>query len=96
MNSIEERVSAVEAELHVIKERNARVEAHKAWETSWFRVGSIVAATYIIAALALVSIGNDHPFRNALIPAIGFFLSTQSLPFLKERWIAKRLGTKAE
>lgn len=93
---LEERISAVEAELRTIKERNAKVEANKAWETSWFRIASIVAATYIIAALALLSIGNDHPYRNALIPAIGFFLSTQSLPFLKDYWIAKRLGKKSK
>jgi len=91
MADIEERLSTVESELRAIKERNTRVEANKAWETSWFRVASIVVATYIIASLALLSIGNDHPYRNALIPAIGFFLSTQSLPFLKEWWIKKRL-----
>ena len=94
MADIEERVSAVETELRAIKERNAKVEANKAWETSHFRIVSIVVATYVIAALALLSIGNDHPYRNALIPAIGFFLSTQSLPFLKEWWIGKRLGRK--
>ncbi len=90
----EERLEAIEAELRSLKERNARVEANKAWETSWFRILSIAVATYVIAALALLSIGNDHPYRNALIPAIGFFLSTQSLPFLKEHWIVKRLGRK--
>ena len=91
MADIEERITTVESELHAIKERNAKVETNKAWETSWFRVASIVAATYIIASLALLSIGNDHPYRNALIPTIGFFLSTQSLPFLKKWWIEKRL-----
>lgn len=85
----EERLQKIEAELESIKERNTKVEANKAWETSFFRIASLVLATYIVAALALVSIANDHPFRNALIPAIGFFLSTQSLPFLKRRWMQK-------
>jgi hypothetical protein len=81
----------IEAEIQTIKDRNVRVEADKAWERSWLRIGSIVIATYIIAALVLVVIHNDNPFRNALIPAIGYFLSTLSLPFLKQSWIKSYL-----
>ena len=83
--------SEIKEELQVLKDRNGRVEAEKAWETSAARIGSIALGTYVIAGLALTMIGNDHPWRNALIPAIGYFLSTQSLPFLKKHWIARRL-----
>lgn len=83
--TIEERVQRIE-------DRNARVEAEKAWEVSMFRVATIVGITYIVATGVLFSIGNDAPFRNALIPAIGYFLSTQSLPAIKRSWIKKNSG----
>ena len=89
---MENRVQKLEGEVREIRERNARVEAEKAWETSWFRVGSIMAVTYVIATAALYAIGNDNPLRNALIPTLGYFLSTQSLPFIKQWWAARYLS----
>lgn len=84
----------IEQRLQNIEERNLRVEADKAWETSAFRVGSIMLITYVIACGVLMAIGNDSPFRNALIPVVGYFLSTQSLPFLKRSWITRYLAGK--
>lgn len=84
---MEDRLAKLEEDVRTIKERNLRVEGSKAWETSATRVLSLVVITYVIAAVALYAIGNDNPLRNALIPAVGFFLSTQSLPFLRRAWI---------
>ncbi len=85
---LEDRVSRLEGELRSIQERNTRVESDKAWEMSWFRVASIVAITYFVALVVLIVIGNQNPVRNALIPAVGYFLSVQSIPFLKKLWAA--------
>lgn len=82
----------IEERLQNIEERNLRVEADKAWETSTIRIGSIMLITYIIACGVLAVIGNDNPFRNALIPVLGYFLSVQSLPFLKRSWMNRRLA----
>lgn len=89
---MEPRIQKLEEEVRGIRERNSRVEAEKAWETSYFRTGSIMVVTYLIATAALHAIGNDNPLRNALIPVIGYFLSTQSLPFIKQRWINRYLS----
>ena len=40
-----------------IQERNRRVEADKAWETSRLRISVIAGITYIIAACILFTIG---------------------------------------
>lgn len=85
MNTEEKLTKEIEA-LH---ERNERVEADKAWETSRFRVACIVVVTYLIAALVMYVIGVDRYLTDALIPTIGYLLSTQSLPFLKRWWIKK-------
>ena len=89
---MENRFNKLEGEVREIQERNARVGADKAWETSVFRVASIAAVTYVIAGAVLYAIGNDNPLRNALIPTIGYFLSTQSLPFVKRWWIKNYLS----
>lgn len=81
----------LEQEIAAIKERNLRVEADKAWETSGFRVGSIMAITYIIASLVLYLIGASNWWLGALVPTAGYFLSTQSLPAIKRWWIERFL-----
>ena len=80
----------VEQEIKAIKERNARVEADKAWEVSTFRISIICAITYIVAALVLYVVGSQRWWLNALIPTIGFFLSTRSLPVVKKWWLRSR------
>ncbi len=84
---MEERIDEIEKEILDIRERNLRVEADKAWETSKFRTLCLMGITYVVAAVALHFIGAQNVFLNALIPTIGFFLSTQSLPSIKRWWI---------
>ncbi|OGG71315.1 hypothetical protein A3F27_00645 [Candidatus Kaiserbacteria bacterium RIFCSPHIGHO2_12_FULL_53_13] len=84
-----EELEDLQKELKIIQDRNQRVEAEKAWETSTFRVGSIALITFLTATYVLYVVGNDHPWRNALIPTIGFILSTQSLPFLRTWWVSR-------
>jgi len=82
-----EEIEKIKKEIDLIKERNKRVEADKAWEISKTRVAFIVLMTYIITAIVFYFIGVKNFFLNALIPTVGFYLSTQSLPFIKEWWI---------
>lgn len=80
---IEERVALLEA-------RNERVESDKAWETSWTRRIGIAVLTYAVVATYLgVVIGID-PWLNALVPVVGFLLSTLTISYLKSRWISRR------
>jgi len=82
-----ERLETLEAEVRALKERNARVEAEKAWETSYTRTFSVASVTYVVAALVLYSIGVENFFLGALVPAVGYILSTQSLPAVRRWWI---------
>jgi hypothetical protein len=77
----------VRAEFERIKERNRRVEADKAWETSLARKLVIALFTYIFAAIVLASIGAPSPLLNGLIPAFAFLFSTETFGFLKKWWI---------
>ncbi len=74
-------------EIEKIKERNVRVELDKAWETSKTRRIIISVMTYIIIVVFLYSINAPNPWLNALVPTVGFVLSTLTLPFFKKWWI---------
>ncbi len=87
----EERLLQIEQQLETIKQRNAKVEADKAWEASRMRVGTICVITYLVASAFLYAIGTQRFWpSDALVPPTGFFLSTQSLPFIKRWWINSR------
>lgn len=77
----------LQKELAYIKARNKKVEIEKAWETSFTRMISITLITYIIAAGVMYIIGVENIFTNALIPTIGYILSTQSLPIIRKLWV---------
>jgi hypothetical protein len=83
------RIERLEAEMEAVKQRNVRVEADKRWETSAFRVGWIAAVTYVVSSLVLRLIGVERFFESALIPLVGYVLSTQTLPRLKQWWIER-------
>lgn len=83
MDTIENRIASLEA-------RNLRVEADKAWETSWTRRGLLVLFTYLAVGLYLMSIGVARPWINAIVPALGFMLSTLTMPFFKKWWLKQR------
>lgn len=70
-------------------ERNARVEADKAWECSYTRIASIALVTYVCVALVLYIIGVEQFYISAVVPVVGYLLSTLSLPFLKEWWMGR-------
>ena len=80
-----------EKEINLIKERNLRVEADKAWETSFLKTVLIACITYIIASIVMYYIGVQQYFLNALIPTIGYIVSTQSIPVVKRLWIKRYL-----
>ncbi len=82
-------MSDMQHELQMIRERNRRVEADKAWETSWTRRLFIAAVTYCIAVLFLWSIDVALPGWNALVPTGGYLLSTLSLASVKRRWLQR-------
>ncbi len=77
--TLEERIARLEI-------RNQRVEADKGWETSWLRRLSIIALTYLTVVFYLRYVVHIDPWINALVPVIGYSVSTLSLDFLKKQW----------
>ena len=88
-SELSSRVAKLESQVQQICERNRRVEADKAWEISRFRVVMICLATYLITALVFRVIGVADYWLSALIPAVAYFISAQTFPFVKEIWIKR-------
>ena len=86
MNEIQE----LERRVSAIEERNKRVEGDNAWETSALRKGLIVILTYIFAVLYLKVADTTNPFFGAVVPTVGFYLSTQTLKLIKDKWLSNR------
>ncbi len=80
-------MTSLEEEVKKIQERNERVELDKAWETSFFRKVVITILTYFFIVLFFVFAQLPNPFINAIVPTLGFILSTLSLSFFKQMWL---------
>lgn len=80
----------VEKRIAEIEKRNARVEQDKKWETSWIRRGLLMLFTYLSVGFYMQAIGIFSPWLNAIIPSLGFLLSTLTLPFFKNLWMSTK------
>ncbi len=80
----------IEQRLEAIESRNNKVELDKAWEGSWTRKLLIVVFTYATIGLYLRFIVGIDPWINAIVPTIGFLLSTLTLPYFKKIWIQRK------
>lgn len=80
--------------LKSIEQRNARVEAEKAWETSWTRRFVIALGTYAIIGGYLSFLNVDGAWLHALVPVIAYMLSTLSLPLIQGFWIKNIYAAK--
>jgi hypothetical protein len=89
MENLEERIKKIE-------ERNEAVEIDKAWEVSYTRKFLILIFTYLVIGLYLSAINIERPWINAIVPAIGFMLSTLTMPFFKKLWIKHSAGNKEQ
>ena len=84
--------NSLKGEIREIRERNLRVEADKAWETSWTRKIIIFALTYLAISIYFLAVGLPEPFLNSVVPALAFVISTMALPYFKEIWKKRVYG----
>ncbi len=80
MEKLEEKIAQ-------LLDRNKKVEADKAWETSITRKVFLSLLTYIFAFLWLWLIQEKLVWLKAFVPVLGYVISTLTLPPLKDWWI---------
>jgi peptidoglycan/LPS O-acetylase OafA/YrhL len=89
-NNFMDELDQIKKDIQEIKERNTRVEKDKAWETSWSRRVLVILLTYVVAVLFFFFAQLPNPFLNAIVPTLGFVLSTASIPFFKKLWLKNK------
>lgn len=80
----------LQQQIDEIKERNQKVEADKAWETSWTRRLIILVFTYLVITIFFYSANLPYPFLNAIVPSLAFVISTLSISFFKKWWLKNK------
>ena len=90
-----DEIDELKQRLEKIEKRNAAVELDKAWETSWLRRVLIAVFTYLAIGLYMWAIQLSRPFLNAIVPTIGFLLSTLALPWFKDIWTKRNRNEKS-
>jgi len=84
-----DEIQNLKNEIENLKKRNARVEADKAWETSGARKVLVAILTYLVIVIFFYFADLPKPFLNAIVPTLGFLLSTFSIPFFKKLWVKR-------
>ncbi|MFZ2150864.1 MAG: hypothetical protein WAZ12_03920 [Candidatus Absconditicoccaceae bacterium] len=77
-------IEQISQELEKIKQRNKKVETDKAWEGSIVRKFLLMIFTYLALGIYMQAIDINNPRLNAIIPTVGFLLSTLTLPRFKK------------
>ena len=85
-----DKLEELEERINKIEKRNKLVEGDKAWETSTLRKTLIILMTYVFAVLYLKIADTTNPYFGAVVPCVGFFLSTQTIKIVKKYWLTKR------
>lgn len=88
--NLNQKITVLEAEIQKIKERNRRVEADKAWETSRTRTAFVASSTYLLILIVMLLINADHPYFNAFLAAVSYIISTESYGILKKWWLQRK------
>ena len=83
---MDSKIDEIEKRIEKIEERNKKVETDKMWEASLTRKVILLVFTYLSIGIYLKIINIDRPWLNAIVPAVGFMLSTLTLPFFKKIW----------
>lgn len=81
-----DKIKQLEKRISLIEQRNKRVEKDKAWETSMVRRSLLVFFTYLTLAIYFKFVLQMNPWLNAIVPTVGFYLSTLTLPFFRKIW----------
>jgi len=76
----------LEKRIERIESRNKKVERDKAWETSFTRRALLILFTYLSIGIYLNVINVSNPWLSAIVPSIGFWLSTLTMPYIKTLW----------
>mmetsp|Transcript_28423 Transcript_28423/g.28731 ORF Transcript_28423/g.28731 Transcript_28423/m.28731 type:complete len:147 (-) Transcript_28423:46-486(-) len=84
---MEAEVESIRVMLRDLDRRNEIKDRAKKFEGSWTRILFIMFITYLTLMGYMYLIDVPYPYLNAVVPTVGFNLSTWSLPHIKKLWL---------
>lgn len=81
-----DKLKELEKRISLIEQRNKRVEKDKQWEISLTRKILLILFTYLTLVFYFKFVLQINPWLNAIVPTLGFYLSTLTLPFFRKIW----------
>ena len=87
---LKEQIEGLGNKIKQIEERNHRVEGDKLWETCWLRKMLILIFTFVFASAYLFVANTTNPFLGAIVPCVGFLLSTITIKPIKKWYLEKK------
>ncbi|PIZ70640.1 hypothetical protein COY07_06365 [Candidatus Peregrinibacteria bacterium CG_4_10_14_0_2_um_filter_43_11] len=87
-----DQIEKITQRIEAIETRNKKVEADKAWETSWARKILIAIITYLLIVIFMSIAGFKKPFLEAIVPATAYLISMSIIPQFKTWWIKKHFN----
>ncbi len=94
IQSLDQRLSNIEEMTQKLVLIDKYYQLQTAWEKSAMRTILIAITTYILSAIFLYILNFQYFYINAVLPTVGFMLTTLSIPFIKRIWIKYYLKEK--
>merc|ERR1711924_135801 len=70
-----------------LRHRNRMKDIDKEWDSSILKTIIIMACTYMLLGLYMAAIEVPQPWLSAIVPTVGYMLSTLALPSVKPIWL---------
>lgn len=87
---MEQTIDTIIRRIEAIEQRNVHVTHAKAWEICWTRRIAIALITYVMIGAYMRWLGVTQWYLHALIPTIGFLVSTASLDRLQKHRLQRK------
>jgi len=84
---VEARVLTLEEQVQKLNLMQKYDELKSKWDRSLVRIIYVSTTTYLFVAVFMFILEVDNYLVNALIPSLGYILSTQTLPSIKKAWV---------
>lgn len=87
---LKNQIKELQEKISKIEDRNRRVEGDKLWETCWLRKILIILFTFVFASAYLYVANTTNPLLGAIVPCVGFFLSTITIKPIKKYYLKRK------
>lgn len=93
LKSLDERVSHLEETVERIRLSGKYSNLQKNWENSRIRVITVAVSMYVLTLTFMLILQVQNPIVSALLPTVGYMLSTNSIPLVRRIWVRNYLRT---